>query len=79
MADKSRLMEGLYIKAEEDGVVTQRCKFVRRDFVQAILDADVHHAEQPFVPNQLAPDVDIFAPGICTSWADLGLVTKTAL
>jgi hypothetical protein len=77
MADKSDLMEGLYIKVEEDGVVKERYKFVRADFVQAILDSKVHHSQQPFIPNQLAPGVDIFSPTLTMTWADRGVVTKT--
>lgn len=79
MADKSDRMEGLYIKVEEDGEVKARYKFVRRDFVQAILDAEVHHAQQPFIPNQLADGVDIFAPALTRTWTDCGLVTKEVL
>ncbi|MRV72959.1 DNA ligase [Duganella sp. FT92W] len=68
MADKSDLMEGLYIKVEEAGHVVDRLKLVRSDFTQAILDADQHHAAQPFIPNQLADGVDIFAPRISVGW-----------
>jgi hypothetical protein len=70
-ADKSDLAEGLYIKVEEDGVVTARYKWVRSDFVQAILDAQMHHSRQPFVPNQLAPGVDLYAPRLSHTWKDL--------
>jgi hypothetical protein len=70
-ADKSDLAEGLYIKAEEDGVVTGRYKWVRSDFVQAILDSKMHHSQQPFVPNQLAPGADIYAPRLTMTWDDL--------
>lgn len=70
-ADKSDLAEGLYIKIEEDGVVRARYKWVRRDFVQAILDSKMHHSQQPFVPNQLAPGVDLYAPGLTATWEDL--------
>ena len=70
-ADKSDLAEGLYIKVEEEGVVTARYKWVRGDFVQAILDSKMHHSQQPFVPNQLAPQVDIYAPRLTATWADL--------
>ena len=77
-ADKSDLAEGLYIKVEEGGVVTARYKWVRSDFVQAILDSNMHHSQQPFVPNQLAPGVDIYAPRLSTTWEDLGLITRTA-
>lgn len=77
-ADKSDLAEGLYIKVEQDGVVTARYKWVRSDFVQAILDSKMHHSQQPYVPNQLAPGVDIYAPRLTTTWEDLGLATKGA-
>ncbi len=70
-ADKSDLAEGLYIKVEEGGVVSARYKWVRSDFVQAILDSKIHHSQQPFVPNQLAPQVDIYAPRLTTTWTDL--------
>jgi hypothetical protein len=70
-ADKSDLAEGLYIKVEEDGVVTARYKWVRSDFVQAILDSNMHHSQQAFVPNQLAPGVDLYAPQLTVTWEDL--------
>jgi hypothetical protein len=73
--DKSDLMEGLYIKVEEDGVVKERYKFVRHDFVQTILDTEVHHSKQPFIPNQLAPGVDIFSPELTKTWLDMGVTT----
>jgi len=79
MADKSDLMEGLYIKVEENGVVVERYKFVRHDFVQAILDSKVHHSQQPFIPNQLAPGADIFSPTLTMTWADRGVKTVTEL
>ncbi|MDK2125890.1 RNA ligase family protein [Parachitinimonas caeni] len=66
--DKSDLSEGLYIKVEEGGATTGRYKWVRPDFVQAILDAGRHHAEQPFVPNLLAAGCDIFAPQLTHQW-----------
>lgn len=78
MADKSDRMEGLYIKVEEDGQVLERYKWVRSDFVQAILDAGQHHSTQPYIPNQLANGVDIFAPALTTTWEDLGLITRYA-
>lgn len=77
-ADQSDLAEGLYIKVEEGGVVTARYKWVRSDFVQAILDSKMHHSQQPFVPNQLASGVDIFAPRLNMTWEDLGLITRLA-
>lgn len=59
--DPSTLMEGLYIKVEEGGVVRERYKFVRADFVAAIARADGHWLERPIVPNRLADGVDLFA------------------
>jgi hypothetical protein len=59
--DPSPLMEGLYIKVEEEGVVKERYKFVRADFLAAILRADGHWLQRPIVPNRLAEGVDLFA------------------
>ncbi len=78
MADRSDYMEGLYIKVEQDGQVLERYKWVRSDFVQAILDSGQHHSTQPYIPNQLAAGVDIFAPALSTTWEDLGLITRYA-
>ena len=66
--DKSDFAEGLYIKVEENGLTLERYKWVRADFVQTILDSARHHAEQPFVPNQLRPGVDIFSPTLTHGW-----------
>lgn len=70
-ADKSDLAEGLYIKTEDSGVVTGRYKWVRSDFVQAIADSNMHHSQQPFVPNQLAPGADIYAPRLAVGWGNV--------
>lgn len=59
--DASNLSEGLYLKVEQDGKVIGRYKFVRPDFLQAILDSGSHWNTRTILPNQLAPDVDIFA------------------
>lgn len=60
--DRSELSEGLYIKIEKDGVVEDRLKWVRADFLQAILDSGSHWMARPIIPNRLAPDIDLFAP-----------------
>ncbi|WP_321871014.1 RNA ligase family protein [Burkholderia ubonensis] len=70
--DKSNLSEGLYVKIEADDATTGRLKWVRRDFVQAIIESDRHHSEQPFIPNQLAPGVDMYASQPAVTWATLG-------
>jgi hypothetical protein len=59
--DMTGLMEGLYIKVEEDGQVKQRYKFVREDFVNKITEGDEHHLNRPVVPNLLKDGVDLFA------------------
>ena len=57
----SDLAEGLYIKVEEEDRVVERYKFVRADFLNTILDSESHWMDRPIVPNQLAPNVDLFA------------------
>ncbi len=68
--ENSDLSEGLYIKVEEDDRVVDRLKWVRQDFLQALVDADGHWQSRPILPNRLAPGVDLFAPSP-TSWADI--------
>jgi len=58
--DSSLLMEGLYIKDETSGIVDERYKWVRADFLQTIKDSGSHWMKRPIVPNVLAPGVDIF-------------------
>jgi hypothetical protein len=60
-SDSSDLMEGLYLKVEEDGVVVERYKYVRPGFLTAILDAGTHWLRRPIVPNQLQPGVQLFS------------------
>jgi hypothetical protein len=73
--DKSDRSEGLYLKVEDADRVIARYKFVRQDFVQAILDSGSHHAARPVLPNQLAAGADIFAPVPTVTWEMLGLAT----
>ena len=61
--DQSRLMEGLYIKVEEDGVVKERYKFVRKGFLTAVVESESHWLSRPIVPNMLADGVDIHSRG----------------
>lgn len=58
--DSSGLMEGLYIKREQDGVVNGRYKYVRNDFLQTILDSNSHWMERPLLPNRLREGVSLF-------------------
>jgi len=60
--DPSNIMEGLYIKVEEDGIVQARYKYVRPSFLTAVSQSGSHWLSRPIIPNQLAGGVDIFAP-----------------
>lgn len=55
--DPSLLMEGLYIKIEEDGIVRDRVKFVRASFLQCVNESNSHWQQRPIIPNQLAGNV----------------------
>ena len=52
--DLSGMMEGLYIKVEEDGRVVDRMKFVRAAFLQCVDFSESHWIDKPIIPNQLA-------------------------
>lgn len=54
-----KLMEGLYLRTEAEGIVTGRAKFVRPEFVEKIKQS-THWQHQQMVPNQLADAVDIW-------------------
>jgi hypothetical protein len=56
----SRLMEGLYLKQENDLIVEDRFKFVRADFLTSILSSETHWIDRPIIPNRLAEGVDLF-------------------
>jgi hypothetical protein len=58
--DSSDLMEGLYIKVEEDGRVVERYKFIRASFLTTVLDSGTHWLRRPILPNQLGKGVDLF-------------------
>src|SRR5262245_17584460 len=55
--DPSRLMEGLYIKVEDSGSVTKRFKYIRQDFMAAVIESESHWQTRPILPNQLANNV----------------------
>ena len=52
--DLSGMMEGLYIKIEENGKVVDRMKFVRAAFLQCVDLSESHWIDRPIIPNQLA-------------------------
>ena len=56
--DGTRLMEGLYIKVEEDGRVVDRLKYVRASFAQTVEVSGTHWLDRPIVPNGLAVPVE---------------------
>ncbi len=58
--DPSDLMEGLYIKVEEGGRVTERYKLIRADFLATVLESGSHWLDRPIVPNGLREGVDLF-------------------
>ena len=59
--DRTGLMEGLYIKVEEGARVTERFKFVRPSFTQAVDDSGEHWLNRPLIPNRLREGADLFA------------------
>lgn len=60
--EDSDLAEGLYIKVEAEGRVSERYKYVRAGFHQAIAAAEGHWHDRPILPNALADGIDILAP-----------------
>lgn len=58
--DPSPLAEGLYIKVEEQGQVTERYKYIRASFLTQVQDSESHWLDRPILPNRLAHGVDIF-------------------
>jgi hypothetical protein len=58
--DPTTLMEGLYIKAEEEGTVTERYKYVRTGFLQTVFDSGNHWLDRPIIPNQLRSGAELF-------------------
>ncbi|MEX2317991.1 MAG: RNA ligase family protein [Pirellulales bacterium] len=54
-----KLMEGLYLRTESDGVVTERAKYVRREFVVK-RDQNSGWRHQAMVMNLLAPEADVW-------------------
>lgn len=53
--DQTSLMEGLYVKIEEEGKVRERYKWVRRSFSQTVEESGSHWMDRRKVENQLAP------------------------
>jgi RNA ligase-like protein len=58
--DSSNLMEGLYLKVEEDGIVQERYKYVRKSFLQTVFDSESHWMDRSLLPNCLKPGTTLF-------------------
>jgi hypothetical protein len=58
--DTDNRMEGLYLRTEAAGIVTARAKMVRPEFVEKIKES-THWQHQVMVPNELAPDANIWS------------------
>ncbi len=56
--DNSMLMEGLYIKLEENGSVVDRMKYVRYSFLQTVELSETHWLDRPIIPNGLDGKID---------------------
>lgn len=53
--DKTGLMEGLYVKWEDEHRVLGRYKYVRGSFTNAILEQETHWHDRTIIPNRLVP------------------------
>ncbi|HEY0757265.1 MAG TPA: RNA ligase family protein [Ktedonobacteraceae bacterium] len=58
--DTSGIMEGLYIKVEEEGVVKERYKYVRNGFLQTVFASESHWIDRPLLPNYLQAGRELF-------------------
>ena len=56
--ENSMLMEGLYIKVEENGCVVDRMKYVRYSFLQTVEESQTHWLDRPIVPNKLNKNIN---------------------
>lgn len=61
--DQEDLMEGIYIKEEDQNQVINRYKFVRASFLNSILNSETHWADRPIVANLLKEGTDLFDSG----------------
>lgn len=56
--DASRMMEGIYIKVEENGKVVDRMKYVRTSFLQTVEESQSHWLDRPIVPNRITKSIE---------------------
>ena len=62
--DPTNLMEGLYVKVEEDGRVVERYKLIRASFTATVVQSGSHWMDRPLLPNLLRDGGDLFAPAL---------------
>ncbi len=56
--DNTDIMEGLYIKVEENGQVVDRLKYVRAGFAQGALTSPHHWLHKAIIPNGLSVPIE---------------------
>lgn len=61
--DLTNLMEGLYIKIENENEVIDRFKYVRSSFLNTISNSETHWINRPIIPNKLKENIDIYSSG----------------
>lgn len=71
--DQSALSDGVYLKVERDGAGVGRYKWVRPEFVQAILDANEHWYSRIPVLNLLAGEAEPFPSFLQVAAFDVAL------
>ncbi len=62
--DLSGIMEGLYLKVEENGRAIDRCKYVHHGFQQVVSNSESHWMDRPFLPNSIREEIDIYADSL---------------
>ena len=55
--DRTNLMEGLYIKVENDDIVLDRMKYVSHRYIQVKIDEDSSWFNKEIIPNKLDKDI----------------------
>ncbi len=51
--DLQGIMEGIYIKVEDEYTVMERYKYVRDSFITQVTDSETHWIDRPIIENQL--------------------------
>ena len=64
--DQSDLMEGVYVKFEDENTTLDRAKWVRHGFLQIIQSIETHWLSRPLVPNLVVDDPLLNKPQAAT-------------